>query len=46
MSADTPRTVAVVSAGLIGTSWAALFSSVGGKEVAVWDPDPAVRAKV
>ncbi len=46
VSADTPRTVAVVGAGLFGTSWAALFSSVEGKEVAVWDPDPTVKAKV
>ncbi|WP_163614908.1 3-hydroxyacyl-CoA dehydrogenase NAD-binding domain-containing protein, partial [Klebsiella pneumoniae] len=36
--------VAVIGAGLIGVSWAALFSAVGDHEVRVWDPSEAVRA--
>lgn len=32
--------VAVIGAGLIGTSWAALFAYLGGHEVRIWDPSP------
>lgn len=38
--------VAVIGAGLIGVSWAALFAAVGGHDVRVWDPAAAVRADV
>jgi len=37
------QTVAIVGAGLIGASWAALFTA-GGVDVTVWDPDAAARA--
>ncbi len=33
--------VAVVGAGLIGSSWAALFAAVGGHQIRLWDPNPA-----
>lgn len=35
--------VAIVGGGLIGASWAALFSTVGGHEVWCWDPSPSAR---
>lgn len=35
--------VAIVGAGLIGASWAALFTAAG-VDVTVWDPDAAARA--
>lgn len=44
ISAVSP--VAVIGAGLIGISWAALFSAVGGHEVLVWDPSETVRADI
>ncbi|MFX5801557.1 3-hydroxyacyl-CoA dehydrogenase NAD-binding domain-containing protein, partial [Acinetobacter baumannii] len=44
VSAVSP--VAVIGAGLIGVSWAALFSAVGGHEVRVWDPSETVRADI
>lgn len=37
--------VAIVGAGLIGASWAALFAARGGAMVTAWDPDPAARAR-
>ncbi|MCZ0735386.1 3-hydroxyacyl-CoA dehydrogenase NAD-binding domain-containing protein [Phreatobacter sp. AB_2022a] len=42
----TSLSVAVIGAGLIGTSWAALFAAVGGHAVRVFDPSPAARAEV
>ena len=42
----TSLSVAVIGAGLIGTSWAALFAAVGGHEVRVFAPSPAARAEV
>ena len=38
-----PKEVAVIGAGLIGTSWAALFQA-GGCNVRLWDPSEKVRA--
>lgn len=35
-----PLPVAVIGAGLIGASWAALFAHLGGHEVRIWDPSP------
>lgn len=40
MTTQPVRRVAIVGAGLIGASWAALFTA-GGIDVAVWDPDAA-----
>lgn len=31
--------IAVIGTGLIGSSWAALFATLGGHSVHVWDPD-------
>lgn len=42
----TSLPVAVIGAGLIGTSWAALFAAVGGHAVRVFDPSPAAHAEV
>ncbi len=41
----TPTRVAVVGCGVIGTGWAAHFLRAG-LDVAVWDPDPAARARL
>jgi 3-hydroxyacyl-CoA dehydrogenase len=35
--------IAVLGCGLIGASWAALFSATGGHRVSAWDPAKAVR---
>ena len=35
--------VTVLGSGLIGASWAALFTAVGGHRVRVWDPTSAAR---
>lgn len=41
---DLPVTrVAIIGGGLIGASWAALFTA-GGIDVTVWDPDATARA--
>lgn len=37
------KTVAIVGGGLIGASWAALFTA-GGIDVIAWDPDATARA--
>ena len=37
------RTVAIVGAGLIGASWAALFTA-NHIDVIAWDPDATARA--
>jgi 3-hydroxyacyl-CoA dehydrogenase len=37
------KTVAIVGGGLIGASWAALFTA-GGIDVVAWDPDAAARS--
>ena len=37
------KTVAIVGGGLIGASWAALFTA-GGIDVVAWDPDATARA--
>ena len=42
-NASNPTAVAVIGAGLIGTSWAALFQA-GGCKVSLWDPDARARA--
>lgn len=42
----TSLPVAVIGAGLIGASWAALFAAVGGHDVRVYDPSPEARAEV
>ena len=39
---DTERPVAIIGAGLIGVSWAALFMH-HGIHVQAWDPDPVAR---
>ena len=39
---DTERPVAILGAGLIGVSWAALFLH-HGVHVQAWDPDPEAR---
>ena len=39
---DTERPVAILGAGLIGVSWAALFLH-HGFHVQAWDPDPKAR---
>ncbi|QCI68931.1 3-hydroxyacyl-CoA dehydrogenase NAD-binding domain-containing protein [Phreatobacter stygius] len=44
VSAASP--VAVIGAGLIGVSWAALFAAVGGHDVRVWDPSEEARAGI
>lgn len=36
--------IAILGCGLVGTSWAALFSVVGGHEVLAWDPSPERRS--
>jgi carnitine 3-dehydrogenase len=35
--------VSIVGGGLIGASWAALFASTGGHDVAAWDPSKEAR---
>ena len=39
------RTIAVLGAGTIGASWAALFLAYG-HDVAIWDPDPAAATRL
>ena len=39
------RTIAVLGAGTIGASWAALFVA-HGHEVAIWDPDPDAKTRL
>ena len=36
-------TIAVIGCGLIGASWAALFTKAGGARVIAWDPDEDAR---
>ena len=43
MSMQDVKTVAVVGGGLIGASWAALFTA-GDIDVIAWDPDATARA--
>lgn len=44
LSAGNPIDVAIVGGGLIGSSWAALFSA-SGHSVRVFDPDPLVQPR-
>ena len=39
---DSERPIAILGAGLIGVSWAALFLH-HGFDVQAWDPDPEAR---
>ena len=39
---DSERPIAILGAGLIGVSWAALFLH-HGFDVQAWDPDPETR---